>query len=240
MAKSKAQIDKQPNYSALVAEAEKAVGAVKDPELKQAAFVKVLDTLLAQASERSVDTQQEGAKPEKSISRPKRGKPRRPQRRRGGLVGYIEELLGEGWFKTQRTIGAIKTELANRGHHIPLTSLSGPLQRLCQQRQLILISFQDDTKCDMLEACHDRVYPIRLLRLAPVRPWPRRGRFGNCVRLSPSGCRRRWGSPWNRRRPYWESVARRWPACRSGFERVRRSVPVRIQRKRPGVGGGVP
>lgn len=136
MAKSKVQIDKQPKYAALVAEAEKAVAAVKDPELKQAAFIKVLDTLLAQASERSVDTKQDGAKSEKHISPTRSAKSKQPQRRRSGPVGYIEELIGEGWFKTQRTMGAIKTELANRGHHIPLTSLSGPLQRLCQQRQL--------------------------------------------------------------------------------------------------------
>jgi len=30
----------------------------------------------------------------------------------------------------------VKVELENRGHHIPLTSLSGPLQQLCQGKEL--------------------------------------------------------------------------------------------------------
>lgn len=45
--------NEQPNYAAIVAEAEKAVAAVKDPELKQAAFTKVLDTILSAAVEHS-------------------------------------------------------------------------------------------------------------------------------------------------------------------------------------------
>jgi hypothetical protein len=125
----------QPNYAALVAEAEKAVSAVKDPELKQAAFVKVLDTLLSEASEHSSDHDEQDAPTKKYRAAAKKSESR-PAKRSGGTKGYIEELLGEGFFKTQRTIGAVKTELGNRGHHIPLTGLSTPLQRLCQQRML--------------------------------------------------------------------------------------------------------
>lgn len=121
------------DYAAIVAEAEKAVAAVKDPELKQAAFVKVLDTLLAAASESSSsgdEDEPQKAKASKAKSEPKQLK------RSSGTAGYIKELINEGFFKTQRTIGAVKTELANRGHHFPLTHLSKPLQRLCQQKLL--------------------------------------------------------------------------------------------------------
>jgi hypothetical protein len=128
-------INGQPNYAAIVAEAEKAVAAVKDPELKHAAFVKVLDTLLSAASEHSSDggDDDEPAKKRKAATKKAESK---KAKRSNGPKGYIEELRSEGFFKTQRTIGAVKSELANRGHHIPLTNLSGPLQRLCQQRLL--------------------------------------------------------------------------------------------------------
>ena len=48
----------------------------------------------------------------------------------------MAELIGEGFFKEQRTLAQVKAELANRGHHVPQTSLSGPLQKLCQGKQL--------------------------------------------------------------------------------------------------------
>lgn len=126
---------KQPDYAAIVAEAEKAVSAVNDPELKQAAFVKVLDTLLAAASEHSSDSGEDDEPPKKRKARTKKTQSKQPKRSTG-IKAYITELIDEGFFKTQRTIGAVKTELGNRGHHIPLTNLSGPLQRLCQQKRL--------------------------------------------------------------------------------------------------------
>jgi hypothetical protein len=52
-------------------------------------------------------------------------------KRRAGTQGYIEELIAK-----PKTIVAVKAELGNRGHHIPLTSLSGPLQSLCKRKRL--------------------------------------------------------------------------------------------------------
>jgi hypothetical protein len=45
-------------------------------------------------------------------------------------------LIDDGFFKEQRTIAEVKAELANQGYHIALTSLSGPLQKLTQERRL--------------------------------------------------------------------------------------------------------
>jgi hypothetical protein len=45
-------------------------------------------------------------------------------------------LVDDGFFKKPKTIAQVKAELANRGHHIAITSLSGPLQRMCQERVL--------------------------------------------------------------------------------------------------------
>jgi len=46
-------------------------------------------------------------------------------RKRAGTAAYIEELIDEQFFAKPKTIASVKAELGNRGHHIPLTSLSG-------------------------------------------------------------------------------------------------------------------
>ena len=63
-------------------------------------------------------------------------KPEHKREKRGGPVAYVEELVDDGFFKSPKTLASVRAELGNRGHHIPLTALSGPMQRLCQQRQL--------------------------------------------------------------------------------------------------------
>jgi hypothetical protein len=116
-------------YETLVAQAEKAVASVKDPELKRAAFEKVLDDLLATDA-----VAQQEAKPRgrKDVA-PKR-QPR--EKRARGPSGYLQELIDDGFFRKPKTISHVRAELGNRGHHIPLTSLSGPLQSLCKRRHL--------------------------------------------------------------------------------------------------------
>ncbi len=125
----------QQDYSQLVAKAEKAVSGVKDPELRRIAFQKILDNLLSPASAQSVKSSKlrtgarSGTK-EGSIA----GKS--PKRKRGGMAIYLAELIEEDFFKKPTTLAQVKAELENRGHHIPMTALSGPLQRACQKRQL--------------------------------------------------------------------------------------------------------
>ncbi len=117
------------NYPELVAQAEKAVAGVKDPELKRIAFQKILDDLLGGPTP-SIARQQTQSKKRAAVSdRPKRSA-------KGGPQAYLDELIADGFFKKPKTIAQVKAELENRGHHIPLTSLSGPLQKLCQRRSL--------------------------------------------------------------------------------------------------------
>jgi hypothetical protein len=115
-------------YAALVAQAEKAVASVKDPSLKQIAFQKILDDLLSTGDQNT------------QTSSPKKVKKVRAEKLRGsarsGPTQYIQELIGDGFFKKPKTISEVKAELGNRGHHIALTSLSGPLQNLCKARVL--------------------------------------------------------------------------------------------------------
>ncbi|HEX8013523.1 MAG TPA: hypothetical protein VF814_21765 [Casimicrobiaceae bacterium] len=118
------------DYSALVAHAEKAVAGVKDPELKRIAFQKILEDLLGGATPPTTP---------RAVSRPKKGSTTAAaskRARRGGPQAYVDEMIDEGFFKKPKTIAHVKAELENRGHHIPLTSLSGPLQKLCQRKKL--------------------------------------------------------------------------------------------------------
>lgn len=117
-----------PDYTEMVAQAEKAVASVKDPELKRVAFQKVLEVLLSSHT---------GDAGKSSKKLPRRAKTRpRANTGRSGPRSYLQEMIEEGFFKKPKTITQVKAELENRGHHIPLTSLSGPLQGMCQRRHL--------------------------------------------------------------------------------------------------------
>jgi hypothetical protein len=118
------------DYAEMVKQAEAAVASIKDSELKGIAFGKILDALFAQPGHVTV------AGAAKKTGSKGAAKPARKREKRGGPVAYVEELIDDGFFKAPKTLAAVKAELGNRGHHIPLTALSGPMQRLCQQRQL--------------------------------------------------------------------------------------------------------
>jgi hypothetical protein len=48
----------------------------------------------------------------------------------------IQTLVGEQFFQDGKSLRDVQIELQNRGHRIPRTSLSGPLQSLCRQKLL--------------------------------------------------------------------------------------------------------
>lgn len=126
---------KTAGYAALAAEAESAVAAVKDPELRRVAFEKILATLLEQKSPThgSSRATQKSQASSRAVRHPAK---RVTSKAQSGPKAYVEELISEGFFKEQRTIAQVKAELANGGRHIALTSLSGPLQKLTQERRL--------------------------------------------------------------------------------------------------------
>lgn len=142
----------QKPYAELVAQAEQAVSAVKDAELRRVAFERVLNDLLSDGDAASMAETGRSAS-RKRQSPPASSKPTRtstsseaPTRsKRGGPHAYVEELIADGFFKKQKTISEVKAELGNRGHHVPLTSLSGPLQKLCQKRALRRQKIESDT-----------------------------------------------------------------------------------------------
>ncbi|HXV76528.1 MAG TPA: hypothetical protein VD788_09430 [Candidatus Polarisedimenticolaceae bacterium] len=116
-------------YAELVTQAEEATKAIKDPELRRVAFERVLDDLLAGGGT-ATESQARSKKP------PQRARTAAKAKSSRGPKGYIRELFDDGFFKKPKTISQVKAELGNRGHHIALTSLSGPLQSLCKDRVL--------------------------------------------------------------------------------------------------------
>ena len=118
------------NYAELVVQAERAVKSVANAELRRVAFEKILDDLLK--GPHGSPQQVEGR-----IQAPKRSHIQaRPKAKRRGPHQYIEDMILDGFFKSPKTIAEVKAELENQGHHIAITSLSGPLQKLCQRRLL--------------------------------------------------------------------------------------------------------
>ena len=115
-------------YAELVAQAERAVASVKDAELRRVAFERVLNDLLGAVDEPQAPSTK--ARPVRKAS------PKATGKKRGGPQAYVEEMTDEGFFKKPKTISEVKAELENRGHHIPMTSLSGPMQKLCQKKVL--------------------------------------------------------------------------------------------------------
>lgn len=120
------------DFHSIIQKAEHAVQGVKDPALKAVAFGKVIDALVAGESPEVA-----GVAP-RSVRREKRVKLRGASggARKLGTVGLLEELVGQDYFRSQRSLSDVKKELANGGHHVPLTSLSGPMQALCKKRVL--------------------------------------------------------------------------------------------------------
>lgn len=117
-------------YAELVAQAEQAVAAVKDAELRRVAFERILNDLLEGGGGVPSGKASGATRPTKRPS----DKPKAKQR--SGPQAYVEEMVADGFFKKPKTISEVKAELENRGHHIPLTSLSGPMQKLCQKKVL--------------------------------------------------------------------------------------------------------
>jgi hypothetical protein len=122
-------------YANMVAEAEAAVAAMKDPELRRVAFEKILGTLL-EGGQPASSGSKSPSKPRKADTGAIGGGQSPVSQSRRGPKSYVETLIDDGFFKKQRTIAEVKAELANRGHHVALTSLSGPLQKLTQERRL--------------------------------------------------------------------------------------------------------
>src|SRR5262245_31845223 len=105
-------------YQEKISVAEAAVAEMTDPQLRQVAFAKILEQLLSEDGGGSLSR------------RANRGTDLGVRRKvgSGGPISRIESLVAEDFFADARTLGDVQKELEIRGHRIPRTSLSGPLQ----------------------------------------------------------------------------------------------------------------
>jgi hypothetical protein len=92
---------KGSDYSEVVSQAEAAVAAVKDPELKRIAFQKVLDDLLSTAPKPTGKKGRANAARKVGESRPKK------RAKRGGPQAYLQEMVDEEFFKKPKTIAQV-------------------------------------------------------------------------------------------------------------------------------------
>lgn len=111
-------------------QAEQAVNDMPDGDIKVKAFETILNHLLSGA----VPIREHGARRRKgeSVTVDKTLAGKTPK----SCTERILFLKNDDFFKAQRSIAEIRTELKKNGWHYPVTSLSGPLQGLVQNRQL--------------------------------------------------------------------------------------------------------
>lgn len=81
-----------------------------------------------------VERLQSGAKPESKGEHRKAKKTK--ERSMRGIPDLVEALKEEDFFKSPKGLGEIRKKLADLGHHYPLTTLSGAMQKQAKNRNL--------------------------------------------------------------------------------------------------------
>lgn len=118
-------------------EAEKAIAEMPDGDLKLKAFEVILGHLLRASSEAVSESSTAPADERKSVVSGK-GKSAKPAKGSSAKTATERILIlrEEGFFKSQRSMGEVASELAAHGWHYPLTALSGTLQSMTQRRDV--------------------------------------------------------------------------------------------------------
>jgi|SRR6266498_4891296 hypothetical protein len=70
------------------------------------------------------------------IRPPAGGKSRRKGPPKLQLVDLVDSLIDGGFFKSPRDLAAVRSALAEMGHHYPMTTLSGVMLRKVRKRGL--------------------------------------------------------------------------------------------------------
>ncbi len=113
-------------------QAENAVADMADSELKTKAFQVVFEYLLNDAdglaNALDAPTPDSGTHA-KSASDEAKSSPT-------SCIDRIRLLKAQGFFRAQIGLSDVRDELASKGWHYPITSLSGPLQVLVQRNEL--------------------------------------------------------------------------------------------------------
>ncbi len=116
----------------VLTQAEQMVQGIKDPELRRAAFERILDHLLAS----SEPTLEGKPKPKLTASSTASQPTLRRSRSGRGPTGALQQLVAEGFFKKPRTAPDILSELDARGRHYRYSDLTRPLERFARSQVL--------------------------------------------------------------------------------------------------------
>ena len=125
----------------------RAVENMPDNELKGRAFEVILGRLLDAEVGPGRDTFPGGSQAPK-VAKSVRGAAIPAVRNKApkSCSERILSLRDDGFFKSPRTLGEIRSELQMHGWTYPLTSLSGPVQKLVQKRELRRLAGGDEKK----------------------------------------------------------------------------------------------
>jgi hypothetical protein len=126
------------NLVELRKQAEQAVHDMPDGDLKVKAFETILNHLLSGNADMSLGAVRTA---KKASPKQKDATPHPPK----SFGERVLSLKAEGFFAEQRAIADIRQELKKSGWHYPLTSMSGGLQRLVQNKALRRERVDDET-----------------------------------------------------------------------------------------------
>jgi hypothetical protein len=118
------------DYQTAVKTAEEAVGAMKDPKLREIAFAQVLAKLLG----RDKEPPARPAQGSKGDGATKAGES--SGKKASGVTAWLRELISEGFFATPRHVQTILQELEERGHHLKPQDITKQLGLLCVAKEL--------------------------------------------------------------------------------------------------------
>jgi len=111
--------------------AEKAVEGMADESLKVKAFEQILGKLLDRLEDKYTTAQSSRGKTSRRHPAAIAAPPSQDT-----LGGRLLTLRRDGFFRDQRILSDVRDELASRGWHYPLTTLSGAMQKLVRRRDL--------------------------------------------------------------------------------------------------------
>jgi hypothetical protein len=128
MARNKEHLS--PQLAEIIAEAEKAVTNITDPDLRRVAFDRLLQHLLQTGLPKRIVTRKTATAQTTSARKAEKDSAKL------GPKAWLQELAVEGFFKTPRANVAIRAALDERGHILKPTDLTHPLASLVKEKIL--------------------------------------------------------------------------------------------------------
>lgn len=112
----------------IISEAEEITSKITNLEIRRVAFDRVLEYLL----QNNFPT----GSPKKITHKEEKVKARKDSAAKAGTKTWLEELIGEEYFKTPKSGKKILEALNERGHILKSTDITGPLALLVSEKKL--------------------------------------------------------------------------------------------------------